>query len=155
MSTASAIEVGSRNSAVPATIEHFQALFNELDKGNLNKLQEVYGEDIVFQDPFGQVSGLDALTRYFAGAYSNVIACRFEFGQAVVQGAAVALPWVMVLRHKRIRGGREIRVDGISHLRIADGRVVFHRDYFDAGQLLYENLPALGRIIRWIRKNAG
>ncbi|MGF2734861.1 nuclear transport factor 2 family protein [Marinobacter sp. DUT-1] len=155
MSTASAIEVGTKNSAVPATIEHFKALFNELDKGNLNKLQAVYSEDIRFQDPFNQVAGLDELTHYFAGAYKNVISCRFEFEPAVATGASVALPWVMKLRHKRIRGGREISVDGISHLEIEDGRVSFHRDYFDAGQLLYENLPALGRIVRWIKGQAG
>ncbi|MBD3642444.1 MAG: nuclear transport factor 2 family protein [Marinobacter sp.] len=155
MTTASAIEVGVKNSAVPATIEHFKALFNELDKGNLNKLQEVYSENIRFQDPFGQVAGLDELTHYFAGAYRNVISCRFEFGSAVTNGSSVALPWVMKLRHKRIRGGREISVDGISHLEIEDGRVSFHRDYFDAGQLLYENLPALGRIVRWIKGQAG
>ena len=155
MSTASAIEVGSKNSAVPATIEHFKALFNELDKGNLNKLQAVYSEGIRFQDPFGRVTGLDELTHYFAGAYKNVISCRFEFEPAVANGASVALPWVMKLRHRRIRGGREISVDGISHLEIEDGRVSFHRDYFDAGQLLYENLPALGRVVRWIKGQAG
>ncbi|MFO7529186.1 MAG: nuclear transport factor 2 family protein [Marinobacter sp.] len=155
MTTASALEVGTKNSTVPATIEHFKALFNELDKGNLNKLQAVYSEDIRFQDPFGQVTGLDELTHYFAGAYKNVISCRFEFEPAVANGASVALPWVMKLRHKRIRGGREIAVDGISHLEIEDGRVSFHRDYFDAGQLLYENLPALGRVVRWIKGQAG
>ncbi|MCG7199606.1 nuclear transport factor 2 family protein [Marinobacter pelagius] len=155
MTTASAIEVGTRNSAVPATIEHFKALFNELDRGNLNRLQEVYSEEIRFQDPFGQVVGLDQLTHYFAGAYQNVISCHFEFGTPVASGPWVALPWVMKLRHRRIRGGREISVDGISHLEIDDGRVRFHRDYFDAGQLLYENLPALGRFIRWIKGQAG
>lgn len=155
MTTASAIEVGSKNSAVPATIEHFKALFNELDKGNLNKLQQVYSEQIRFQDPFGQVTGLDELTHYFAGAYNNVISCSFEFGTPIVDGAWIALPWVMKLRHKRIRGGKEILVDGISQLEIEDGRVSYHRDYFDAGQLLYENLPAVGKIIRWIKGQAG
>jgi len=155
MTTASAIEVGVKNSAVPATIEHFKALFNELDKGNLHKLQEVYSEGIRFQDPFGRVAGLDELTRYFAGAYENVISCRFEFGEPIANGPAIALPWVMILRHKRIMGGREIMVDGISQLEIKDGRVSYHRDYFDAGQLLYENLPAVGRVIRWIKGQAG
>lgn len=61
----------------------------------------------------------------------------------------------MHLRHKRIKRGREIMVDGISHLRVRDGKVCFHRDYFDAGQLLYENLPLVGRIIRFIKGYAG
>lgn len=155
MKTASAIEVGSKDSAVPATLDHFTTLFNELDKGNLNKLPEVYSEDIRFQDPLGGVSGLDQLTRYFAGAYANAISCRFEFSEAVVTGDWAAIPWVMHLRHKRIRKGREIAVDGISRLQIRDGKVCYHRDYFDAGQLLYENLPLIGRLIRLVKGYAG
>jgi len=92
MTTASKIEVGTRNPAVPATLENFRALFNELDKGNLNKLSRIYSEDIRFQDPLGTVHGLDELTRYFAGAYANVISCRFEFGTAVVQDTVAAIP---------------------------------------------------------------
>lgn len=155
MTTASKIEVGTRNSAVPATLEDFRALFNKLDKGNLDKLADLYSEDIRFQDPLGTVNGLDELTRYFAGAYANVVDCRFEFGEAVVQGETAALPWVMHLRHKRIRKGREVQVQGISHLRIRDGRVYYHRDYFDAGEMLYENLPVIGGVIRWIKDQAG
>lgn len=155
MTTASKIEVGRRNPAVPATLENFRALFNELDKGNLNKLSRVYSENIRFQDPLGTVHGLDELTRYFAGAYANVIACRFEFGDAVVQGGVAALPWVMHLRHKRIRKGREVQVQGMSHLEIRDGMVCYHRDYFDAGEMLYENLPVVGGLIRWIKDQAG
>lgn len=155
MTTASKIEVGTRNPAVPATLENFRALFNELDKGNLNKLSRVYSENIRFQDPLGTVHGLDELTRYFAGAYANVIACRFEFGDAVVQGGVAALPWVMHLRHKRIRKGREVQVQGMSHLEIRDGMVCYHRDYFDAGEMLYENLPVVGGLIRWIKDQAG
>lgn len=154
-STASSVEVGSRDAAVPMVLTHFCELFNELDKGNLRKLQQVYSEDICFQDPFGQVTGLDALTEYFAGAYRNVISCRFRFGEPVIQHGHCAIPWVMELRHKRIRGGQMVAVDGISHLDIRDGRVCYHRDYFDAGQLLYENLPLLGSLIRRIREHAG
>lgn len=155
MTTASAIEVGSQNSAVPATLEHFRRLFNELDKGNLHKLSEVYSEDIRFQDPLGSAQGLDQLTHYFASAYANAISCRFEFGDAVVDGSFSVIPWVMHLRHKRINRGKEIQVDGISHLRMADGKVCYHRDYFDAGQLLYENLPVVGGVVRWIKGYAG
>ncbi|MDX1597244.1 MAG: nuclear transport factor 2 family protein [Marinobacter sp.] len=154
MSTAPAIEVGTRNSSVHATLEHFRELFNSLDAGNLNQLASVYSETVKFQDPLSSVSGLDQLTRYFASAYANVVSCRFDFGEPVIAGGKVAIPWVMRLRHKRIRQGREIHVDGISNLVIYNGKVTHHRDYFDAGQLLYEHLPLVGRVIRSIRKHA-
>lgn len=155
MTTVPTIEVGSPHSAVPGTLEKFKSLFNELDKGNLNKLPDVYSENIGFQDPLGAVKGLDALTQYFAGAYANVISCRFAYKDAVVQNSFATIPWVMHLRHKRIRGGREIQVAGISHLQVKNGKVCYHRDYFDAGQLLYENLPVVGGVIRWVKGYAG
>lgn len=154
MSTAPVIEVGTRNSAVKATLERFQELFNSLDAGNLSTLSSVYSDSVKFQDPLSSVSGLDHLTRYFAGAYANVVSCQFDFGDPVIAGGKVAIPWVMRLRHKRIRRGREIRVDGMSNLVIYNGKVTHHRDYFDAGQLLYEHLPLVGRVIRSIRKHA-
>lgn len=155
MATASIIEVGSPDSAVPATLDKFRALFNTLDKGNLKSLSGVYSEDIRFQDPLGTVEGLDQLTHYFAGAYANVLSCRFDFGEAMVDGRFVAVPWVMHLRHKRIRKGRELQVSGMSHLEIRHGKVCYHRDYFDAGELLYENLPVVGGIIRRVKGYAG
>jgi len=155
MKAAPDIEVGRPDPGVPATLAEFRSLFNELDKGNLNKLPSVYSEHIRFQDPLGAVSGLDALTRYFAKAYANVISCHFTFEDAVVEGGFASIPWVMHLQHKRIRRGREIQVAGISHLQIKNGKVCYHRDYFDAGQLLYENLPAIGSIIRWVKGYAG
>lgn len=155
MTTPASVEVGSHDAAVPVVIDHFCRLFNELDKGNLYKLQHVYSENIRFQDPFGQAEGLDELTKYFAEAYSNVISCQFRFGEAVIQQNRCAIPWVMELRHKRLCRGQLVTVDGISHLDIRNGRVCYHRDYFDAGQLLYENLPLLGGLIRRIREHAG
>ncbi|MGA0584669.1 MAG: nuclear transport factor 2 family protein, partial [Castellaniella sp.] len=32
------------------------------------------------------------------------------------------------------------------------GLVSFHRDYWDAAEELYEKLPVLGRLMRWLRK---
>lgn len=155
MTTAANIETGTQNPMPPTTLDSFQTLFNELDSGNLNRLAQLYSADIRFQDPLCTVHGLDELTHYFAGAYANVISCHFDFGDAVMQGDFATLPWVMHLRHKRIRKGQEVQVQGISHLQIRDGLVCYHRDYFDAGEMLYENLPVVGGVIRWIKDQAG
>lgn len=155
MTTASVIGIGTRDSALPLVLDRFCSLFNDLDKSNLTRLAEVYSDDIRFQDPFGEVKGIDELTRYFAGAYGNVIRCRFHFDAPVCQNGWCTIPWVMELQHKRIKGGKTVEVEGISHLEIKDGHVRYHRDYFDAGQLLYENLPVVGGVIRWVKEQAG
>ena len=35
-----------------------------------------------------------------------------------------------------------------------DGRIAMHRDYWDAAEELYEKLPVLGGLMRWIRRRA-
>lgn len=136
---------------VARTAERFQTLFNQMCARQIGSIGTVYSPDVQFTDPFTSVQGLDALGRYLDSAYGNVIGCRFDFGRLAIDDDQVAVPWVMYLRHKRLRGGQEIRVDGISHLVVRNQRVIMHRDYFDAGQLLYENLPLLGRAVRFVR----
>lgn len=155
MSTASVIEMGKGNASVTETLTQFKQLFNRLSSGNIHDIQDVYSDDVRFQDPFSKVEGIEDLTEYFTGAYDNVISCQFDFGDPVINGRDVCIPWVMRLRHKRIRNGHQVNVDGISQLVIHGGKVTSHRDYFDVGQLLYENLPFLGKAIRWIRSQAG
>lgn len=155
MSTASIIDMGKGNASVTETLRGFTRLFNNLSAGNIGDIKSVYSDDVTFQDPFARVQGIENLTEYFAGAYGNVISCQFEFGEPVIDGQNVCVPWIMRLRHRRIRGGHQVNVDGISQLTIQDGKVSSHRDYFDVGQLLYENLPLLGKAIRWIRSQAG
>ena len=44
---------------------------------------------------------------------------------------------------------------GASHIRFAaDGGVVYHRDYQDAAEELYEKLPVLGILMRRFRRQA-
>jgi hypothetical protein len=46
-----------------------------------------------------------------------------------------------------IRGGTHLHFD-------AAGRVVLHRDYWDAAEELYEKLPLLGTLMRWLKRRA-
>ena len=46
-------------------------------------------------------------------------------------------------------------IQGASHIRFAaDGRVVYHRDYWDAAEERYGKLPVLGILMRWLRRQA-
>lgn len=135
-------------------IERFQALFQAMAGGRVAGLEVVYHPDVVFVDPFTRVQGLDALTHYFEGAYQNVIRCDFAFGATIADDRGFCQPWTMSLRHRRLRKGELIQVDGISQLTVDAGLVRLHRDYFDAGQLLYENVPLLGSVVRWLRRQA-
>lgn len=130
----------------------FAERFATLNKDNLDLLGELYSDDVLFRDPLHEVHGLTAVRRYFAELYANVETLHFEFhGFDRVAGDEGYLRWTMCYRHPRLRGGAEIAVEGCSHLCWRD-KVYQHRDYFDAGALLYEHLPLLGGVIGWLKR---
>ena len=121
----------------------------------MQRLGELYSDDVHFTDPLHDVHGLSDLHAYFAKLYANVSELSFDFrGFDQVREGEGYLRWVMSYRHPRLDGGRLITVDGCSHLLWRD-KVYRHRDYFDAGALLYEHLPVLGRVIAWLKRSMG
>lgn len=133
----------------------FARRFAQLNKDNLRKLDELYSEDIHFTDPLHEVQGLTNLRAYFRELYANVNELRFDFhGFDQICDGEGYLRWVMSYRHPRLASGQLIRVSGCSHLLWRD-KVYRHRDYFDAGALLYEHLPILGRVIAWLKRRLG
>ena len=133
-------------------LRRFATEFAALDAGNLARLGELYSDDVLFRDPLHEVRGLPALQRYFAEMYANVGRLDFEFhGFDQVADGEGYLRWTMHFRHPRLRGGAPISVDGCSHLLWWD-KVYQHRDYFDAGAMLYEHLPLMGGVIAWLKR---
>ena len=40
----------------------------------------------------------------------------------------------------------------MTHVRFDDqGRVLFHQDYWDAGSVVYERVPVLGSLVRFVK----
>ncbi|MBB3191696.1 nuclear transport factor 2 family protein [Halomonas cerina] len=139
-------------------LEAFCAFYKKLDKNCTEKLYRIYTQDVEFVDPLHRINGLPALEGYFRTLYENVTACRFDFHDRLRQGDHAFVTWTMHLAHPRLAGGKEISVEGGSHLVFAgdgSGRARRHQDYFDAGALLYEHLPVIGRLIGAIKRRAG
>jgi len=134
-------------------VERFQQLYRELDRSNIEKLENLYAPDIDFHDPFHQVAGLQQLKNYFLNLYVNVEQIDFEFGESVSQGNQHFVDWTMHLTHPKLNKGRTIQVPGASFLKVNEAQqIILHRDFFDAGAMLYEQLPLLGAVIKHIKR---
>lgn len=135
-------------------LQRFAREFARLDAHSLDRLGQLYAEGIHFSDPLHDVRGLPDLRRYFAQLYANVSALEFDFdGFDQVADGHGYLRWTMTYRHPRLRRGAPISLQGCSLLFWnANGKVVRHQDFFDAGALLYEHIPLLGCAIRWLRR---
>jgi steroid Delta-isomerase len=128
-------------------------LFERLSPEGLPRLAEIYTADAHFKDPFNEVQGVPAIRRIFEHMFLTLEAPRFIVHDAVVQGGQCFLTWDFVFRLRRGGDGEALVVRGGSHLKLADdGRISLHRDYWDVAEELYEKLPVLGALMRWLKR---
>lgn len=138
-----------------ASAERIAALFEQLSRERLPELAALYTEGARFKDPFNEVFGRAAITRIFEHMFDSLQAPRFVVTQRIVDGAQLFLVWELHFRFQRLDRATPQVIRGGSHLTLAeDGRIHDHRDYWDAAEELYEKLPLLGRLMRWLRKRA-
>lgn len=127
-------------------------LYHKLDRHNLHLLNEVYHPDVVFEDSAHRLEGRRALCDYFQALYANVTQCEFIIHEQQQVGDSGFITWTMELQHPNLKRGKPIRVNGASHLKFSQQQVVYHRDYFDLGEMVYENLPLLGAVIKIVKQ---
>ncbi len=129
--------------------------FEHLTRERLGELGSLYAEQARFKDPFNEVMGVAAIRAIFEHMYERLDAPRFVVTQRLVDGDQAFLVWDFRFRFKGAGPQPEQTIRGGSHLRLApDGRVLDHRDYWDAAEELYEKLPVLGALMRWLKRRA-
>lgn len=136
-----------------AALTRFLETYQRLDKHNLASLGDIYAKGVLFEDPAHRLQGLAALQGYFASLYENVSAVQFAYAAPWLNGEKAQVQWTMTLTHPRLAGGRPVAVEGVSVLRFdGTGKVDHHRDYFDLGAMLYEQLPLLGPVVKAVKR---
>ena len=118
------------------------------------QLGTIYAADAQFKDPFNEVRGVAAITGIFEHMFEQVDAPRFVVTTHVLQGSEAFLTWDFLFRMKRFSKDEQC-IRGATHI-VFDGRgaVSVHRDYWDAAEELYEKLPVLGALMRWLKRAA-
>jgi hypothetical protein len=136
-------------------IDRLCVWFESLSPQSLAQLGDFYAADARFKDPFNEVWGVPAITRVFEHMFRSLHEPRFVVTRRIVDGAQCFLVWEFHFRFRRFDTNTEQVVHGGSHLQLAeDGRVSDHCDYWDAAGELYEKLPVLGRLMRWLKRRA-
>jgi len=120
--------------------------YQELSPTALERFPEFYTEDAFFKDPFNEVRGVDAIQRIFRHMFAQVDQPRFLVTERLAAERSALLIW-------EFHYGKGQCIRGASHLRFADdGRVAYHRDYWDAAEELYMKLPLIGRVMKVLRR---
>lgn len=132
--------------------QKFQYIFEKLNKDTLHLIKEFYDPQVEFHDPVGTIKGSDKIKTYYENMYKNVKSIRFDFSDFIESGDQIVGVWKMTLVTDKLNGGEPIIVDGNSVIRFKEGKAIYHRDYFDMGVFVYENIPGLGFVVKKIKE---
>jgi steroid Delta-isomerase len=136
-------------------VERIVDFFEGLQPPSVQRMGEFYTSDAYFKDPFNEVRGLEEVKRIFSHMYVALHEPHFVVTNTVTQGEQCFIVWDFKFRFKRFDTVTLQTVRGCSHLQLAsDGRIAFHRDYWDAAEELYEKLPFVRGLMRWLKKRA-
>ncbi|MDZ7938397.1 MAG: nuclear transport factor 2 family protein [Rhodoferax sp.] len=138
-----------------AAVADVVEFFENLSPSSLGGIHHYYAADAQFKDPFNTVQGVGAIAHIFLHMFDTLEEPRFVVRERVLQGQQCFLTWEFHFRFKGFRKGQAQIILGASHLVFAlDGKVTLHRDYWDAAEELYEKMPLLGSVMRWLKRRA-
>lgn len=125
--------------------------FETLEPGSVERIGEFYAPDAYFKDPFNEVRGIEAIGKIFAHMFEQVADPRFRITERIAAANGAMLAWDFTFRFKP--GSETVTVRGVSHLRFdGQGRIAYHRDYWDVAEELYSKVPLLGALMRLLRR---
>jgi steroid Delta-isomerase len=133
--------------------QNIKTAFESLSPATLPALVALYADDARFIDPFNDVRGRSAVQAIFAHMFEQVGTPRFVVTRVIEGGKDgksndVFMRWDFTF----IARDKSQHIHGATHFELNDaGLITLHRDYWDAAQELYEKIPVLGSVLRWIR----
>jgi steroid Delta-isomerase len=135
------------------TVQGLVHFFEQLQPQDLTRLPALYAPDARFKDPFNEVQGLPSIERIFAHMFESLDSPHFIVTERIVQNAQCFLVWDFRFRFRRFDTQTWQTVRGGTHLVFNEaGLVTLHRDYWDAAEELYEKLPGVGALMRWLKR---
>lgn len=155
-STATATVDTAGPSAAPAhdhaAFDRLIAFYEHLSEAGVGRFAEFYSPDAYFKDPFNEVRGIGAIQRIFQHMFRQVQGPRFVVTQRFCGSDGVMLIWQLRYRTRWLKPADQV-MHGSTHLRFApDGKVCYHRDYWDTGEELYARVPLVGCIVRGVAR---
>jgi hypothetical protein len=131
-------------------VDLFKDNYKNFIQMDLSQLDSLYSDDMVFKDPIHEIRGLVSMQDYMSAICENLLECRFEFLDQIESDNAAYIKWNMHYRHPKLASGKLLTLRGVSLIHF-DERINYHEDIYDMGAMLYEHLPFIGGVTRWLK----
>jgi len=132
-----------------AGLDRYLALWDGLSAERIDDFLALATDDVVFSDPFQTARGKAHYRRVLAHTLAQGSPPRITVHRRMMEDDTAFVSWTYV-QHMR---GRDWTVEGVSVLRFdAEGRLASHVDHWDAAGQVYEHIPGIGGLLRFIRR---
>ncbi len=125
--------------------------FETLDKNtSYEEYKNIFIKDVYFEDPFQKTYDLKSLHKIFIHMYETLYEPKFYIKEFALTNNSVYIQWMF--KYKKEKIGESYSFLGVSHVCFnKEGKVISHIDYWDSGTNIYEKIPLLGSLIRFIK----
>ncbi len=139
---------------VTARTQNLIDQFESLSLQSVDQLTNLYAKDALFKDPFNEVTGHDAIKHIFLHMFTQVDNPRFVISSVLEDDRHASLTWEFQFQFKSSPNQSEI-IKGCTWFTFNEHDLITeHRDYWDAAEELYEKLPLIGSLMKWLKKRA-
>lgn len=140
-------------------LERYLSILESFDRTKLSDLCACVSEDVQFVDPFNNVQGRCAYKAIFLDMLKHLENHRFRVtalawtDNELDDGDKVAfIKWELQAKLPQL-SNIKWDVSGCSEFHVSSaGLITAHFDYWDASQSLYEKLPFIGWLFRFLRQ---
>ena len=144
--------------AVPDRYEEafaaYVRFYETLTPARVGELRALAVPEMHFRDPFNDVRDVERVVAIFAAMYERMAAPVFHVLDTARTGNIGYIRWTFSFRRKKEpETAAPWLIEGVTRVELAtDGRVLSHIDYWDAAGELYERVPILGGVLRFLRR---
>jgi len=136
-------------------ITRFRHTYRDLCQVEPDALNKLYTDDVVFIDPITTHRGLPQVQEYFSNLLVHANSCEFDISDILECKSKTSqithvANWTMTLVLKQ--KNKIITLDGTTQLSVKNDLIVYHKDYYDVGEMVYEHIPLLGFVIKRIKR---
>ena len=144
-------------SATPflAALERFKGFLKGI--GDKKFVQEntlkAYAGDAYLDDTLVVHHGAAEIQAYFIKTSETMTSYQVTIDDVARSGNDYYVRWTMIFAAPALSAGNPVHSVGISQIRFnRDGKVEFHRDFWDSGKNFYAHLPVVGGAVGFVRK---
>lgn len=128
--------------------ERWRKSFEELPRRGEQAVPEVmalYDEAVRFEDPVQKLEGRAAFERMTRRMLSMSRSVELELVDMVEREDGFFAAWKMRVTP---RFGPPMTLEGTTYAKVSNGRIIYHRDYFDVAGSLFSMVPVLPGLVQ-------